>query len=126
MRGGRGACPGMCVCVWWLGGGVCYIRRMGEMSVNDNGVVQWVLPSGITVALQQICDILMVVAKGPTECLTFRLDWHRTMVTKKMAKNRSYGTEQLHSDGVCHGACMGSSLRCMSSHVSSIDTIAQV
>ena len=38
---------------------------MGAMSITADGVLQWALPDGNMVALQQFRDNVMVAAKGP-------------------------------------------------------------
>ena len=81
------------------------------MTVTETGIVQWALPAGDTVALQQFRDNLMVAAKGPTPhttmyavCTTMESIWDLRVLCPCRDKDPTL---------VCHGACMSPSVRCM-------------
>ena len=44
---------------------VSLLRRLGEISVTDLGISQWLLPTSNVVALQQFWDNVMAATKGP-------------------------------------------------------------
>ena len=87
------------------------LRAMGDMMVTDSVVLQWTLQAGDIVALQQFRDNLMVAAKGTTA--------KNAMYTVRQTMQSIWGLHVLcphrdkHPDLVCHGACMGSTVRCM-------------
>ena len=65
-RGGGGGQSADLHCIRCCKKLVSKLRALGQMTVTETGIVQWVLPSGDTVALQQFRDNFMVAAKGPT------------------------------------------------------------
>ena len=98
-------------CIWMCKKSVSLLRAVGDMMVTDSGFLQWTLQTGDIVALQQFRDNLMVAAKGPTAktamytvCQTMESIWGLHVLCPCRDKNL---------DLVCHGDCMGSTVRCM-------------
>ena len=98
-------------CVWCCKKFVHLLRRMGAISVTPDGILQWALPDGNTVALQQFRDNVMVAAKGPAPhlamypvCQALEQAWNLHVLCPCRDKNPS---------AVCRGSCMGTSVRCM-------------
>ena len=103
-------------CVWCCKRFVHVLRRMGAMSVTRDGILQWALPDGNTVALQQFPDNVMVAAKGPAP--------HLAMYPVRQALEKAWELHVLcpcrdkNPSAVCHGSYMGTSVRCMGVKVS--------
>ena len=98
-------------CVWMCKKLVSLLRQMGAMSLSGDVVLQWQLPTSVSVALHQFRAYLMVAAKGPaartamhTVCQTVEGNWGLKVLCPCRDKDPSL---------ICHGACMGCSVRCM-------------
>ena len=104
---------------------VSHVRKLGEVSVTDAGILQRCLPSGDMVALQQFRDNLMVASKGPTPhstmypvCMTMESIWNLRVLCLCRDKD---------PEVVCRSACMTNRVRCMgvSIYVSPVCTLAR-
>ena len=102
-------------CVWLCEKLRALMRRLGDLSVADTGILQWLLPLGNLVALQQFSDNVMVAPKAPTPhetiyqvCLALESIWNLRVLCPDCDKN---------PEAVCHGRCMRPSVQCMGVYI---------